>query len=766
MNAQHEVRSRTRRAAALTVLLALLTGLLAQVPASASGLLFSDGFETGDLSRWTASSGMTVQQQVVGSGAFSARATATGGAAYVYKTLSTAQSDLYYDGRFDVISSANNNVSLMRLRTSAAGAILTVYRRADGYLYYYNEVTGTTALGPQVSTGVWHELEVHALVNGTSGQIQVWLDGSPVASMTKTDNLGTTPTGRVYVGEPATGRTFDVAFDSEVLSTSADVTAPTTPTAVQASANGANQVNVSRSASTDAVGVTGYTVYRNGAVLTTVPAGTTAYADSSVLPATTYTYAVDAYDGAGNHSALSSGATATTASLDVTPPSVPAGLTATAVSATRVDLTWSASTDNVGVTGYTVYRDGAVLTTVNGSTTSWSDTGASPSTTYSYAVDAFDAGGNHSAASSAQKVTTPAPPDTTAPSVPGALAVTGSASNSVSLSWSASTDDTGVAGYTVYRDGALLATVAGTATTYVDGTVAPETRYGYSVDAFDAAGNHSAATAAVTVTTPAAVDTVPPAAPTGLTATAVSSAKVHVSWTASTDNVSVTGYTVYRNGSPLATTDGQTTAWDDTTVAASTTYTYTVDAFDAGGNHSSQTAGVDATTPAPPDTAAPSVPGSPAATAVGSGRVDVTWTASTDDTGVTGYTVYRGATAVATVGGSTTSFSDTGLTASTTYSYTVDAFDAAGNRSARTAPVSATTAAPADTTAPTVPTGLTGQAVSPTRVDLSWSAASDNVGVAGYTVYRGGAVLANVGAGFTSFSDSSVTHSTTYAYTV
>ncbi|MGZ6792250.1 MAG: hypothetical protein ACXVFV_04805, partial [Mycobacteriales bacterium] len=200
MNAQHEVRSRTRRAAALTVLLALLTGLLAQVPASASGLLFSDGFETGDLSRWTASSGMTVQQQVVGSGAFSARATATGGAAYVYKTLSTAQSDLYYDGRFDVVSSANNNVSLMRLRTSAAGAILTVYRRADGYLYYYNEVTGTTALGPQVSTGVWHELEVHALVNGTSGQIQVWLDGSPVASMTKTDNLGTTPTGRVYVG--------------------------------------------------------------------------------------------------------------------------------------------------------------------------------------------------------------------------------------------------------------------------------------------------------------------------------------------------------------------------------------------------------------------------------------------------------------------------------------------------------------------------------------------------------------------------------------
>jgi hypothetical protein len=89
---------------------------------------------------------------------------------------------------------------------------------------------------------------------------------------------------------------------------------------------------------------------------------------------------------------------------------VPAGLTATAASATQVNLAWQASTDNIGVTGYTIYRNGAVLTTVSGSTVTFSDATASPSTSYTYNVDAFDAAGNHSAQSSPASVTTPAMP--------------------------------------------------------------------------------------------------------------------------------------------------------------------------------------------------------------------------------------------------------------------------------------------------------------------------------------------------------------------
>ena len=99
-------------------------------------------------------------------------------------------------------------------------------------------------------------------------------------------------------------------------------------------------------------------------------------------------------------------------SADTQAPSVPGSLTATIFNGTRVDLSWQASTDNIGVTGYTIYRNGANLATVLGSTLSYSDPTVSPSTTYSYAVDAFDAAGNHSAQSTPASVTTPAPPTT------------------------------------------------------------------------------------------------------------------------------------------------------------------------------------------------------------------------------------------------------------------------------------------------------------------------------------------------------------------
>jgi len=96
------------------------------------------------------------------------------------------------------------------------------------------------------------------------------------------------------------------------------------------------------------------------------------------------------------------------AGSDHTPPSVPAHVTATANSATAVTVGWAASSDNVGVTGYDVYRNGAKVQTVAGSVTSWKDTSVAASTTYTYAVDAFDAAGNTSQLSPGAAVTTPA----------------------------------------------------------------------------------------------------------------------------------------------------------------------------------------------------------------------------------------------------------------------------------------------------------------------------------------------------------------------
>jgi hypothetical protein len=182
--------------------------------------------------------------------------------------------------------------------------------------------------------------------------------------------------------------------------------------------------------------------------------------------------------------------------------------------------------------------------------------------------------------------------DTMPPTVPTGLTGTSTTKPSVILNWTASTDTIdGVSGYSIYRadHGSVpLATVSGTTLTYTDSTVVQLTSYSFTVDAFDAAGNHSAQSAAAIVNTP---DSSPPSVPTGLTATFVASTpQVNLAWNASTDNVAVTGYTIYRNGSVLTTVSGSTLTYADTAITVSATYVYTVDAFDAAGNHSAQSA--------------------------------------------------------------------------------------------------------------------------------------------------------------------------------
>jgi chitodextrinase len=113
--------------------------------------------------------------------------------------------------------------------------------------------------------------------------------------------------------------------------------------------------------------------------------------------------------------AVTNGSYTGTAAGDTTAPSVPAGLTATVISSTQINLSWTASTDNVAVTGYKVYRGGSQIATTT--LTSYSNTGLSAGTAYSYTVAAYDAAGNTSAQTSAANITTQSSPDTTAPTV-------------------------------------------------------------------------------------------------------------------------------------------------------------------------------------------------------------------------------------------------------------------------------------------------------------------------------------------------------------
>ena len=205
-----------------------------------------------------------------------------------------------------------------------------------------------------------------------------------------------------------------------------------------------------------------------------------------------------------------------------------------------------------------------------------------------------------------------------------------------------------------------------------------------------------------TPVTPTGPDTTPPTQPGTLSANAISAGEVDLAWGASTDTVGVTGYQVERcltsscTFAQIGTTNGTTTTYKDTTVAASTGYSYRVRATDAAGNLSTYTNTATATTPTP-DTTPPTQPGTLSANAISAGEVDLAWGASTDTVGVTGYQIERCLTAsctfaqIGTTNGTTTTYKDTTVAASTGYSYRVRATDAAGNLSTYTNTATATT---------------------------------------------------------------------------
>lgn len=277
----------------------------------------------------------------------------------------------------------------------------------------------------------------------------------------------------------------------------ADSTPPSVPASLHTTGVSYNRVDLAWSAASDPEsGVSGYRIYRGGTLLS-FTTGTT-YADQTVASGTSYSYTVRAVNGATLVSTDSNAATANTPlPTDTEDPSIPDNLQAGAITTTSLQLTWDAATDNVGVTGYRVYRGGTLLATVAG--TSFDDSGLTPATDYSYRVSARDAAGNESEQSEVLTVQTADPADTEPPSVPNGLTVGATTTSTVQLSWNPSTDNNGVAGYYVYRDGGLAATVTGTS--FVDTGRTASTTYAYRVSAFDSSVNESAQSTAVTART-------------------------------------------------------------------------------------------------------------------------------------------------------------------------------------------------------------------------------------------------------------------------
>ncbi|WP_405510305.1 discoidin domain-containing protein [Streptomyces anulatus] len=180
---------------------------------------------------------------------------------------------------------------------------------------------------------------------------------------------------------------------------------------------------------------------------------------------------------------------------DTQAPTAPANLAFTEPAAGQVKLTWTASTDNTGVTGYDIYADNTLLTSVAGGVTTYTDNRPA-NQTVTYYVRAKDAAGNQSANS--ETVTRRADTgDTQAPTAPANLAFTEPSAGQVKLTWTASTDNTGVTGYDIYANNTLRGSVAGDVTSYTD-TLAASATVTYHVRAKDAAGNRSGDSNSVT----------------------------------------------------------------------------------------------------------------------------------------------------------------------------------------------------------------------------------------------------------------------------
>lgn len=292
------------------------------------------------------------------------------------------------------------------------------------------------------------------------------------------------------------------------------------------------------------------------------------------------------------------------------------------------------------------------------------------------------------------------PSDTTPPAVGLSSPQAGATvSGNITLA-AAATDNIGIAKVEFYTDTTLVSSDT-TAPYSVTIATTDLTNGSHLVTAraYDTAGNVTVDSRSITVSNG---DMASPTTPTGLTATATAFNKVSLKWTASTDNLGVTGYTIVRNGITIASA-GATASYEDATAAPNTTYSYQVSARDAAGNKSSLSTAATVKTPDVPDVEMPSVPTNVIATALSATQINLTWSASADNIGVVSYDVYRGTTKVATV--TSTSFGDSGLKAGTEYSYAIRARDAAGNMSVTSTAVRVTTK-PAQTQKNAMLTGI------------------------------------------------------------
>jgi parallel beta-helix repeat protein len=186
-----------------------------------ASFVFSDGFESGNLSAWTTNGGLVAQTNLAHSGGWAAQGTTTDGRTYAKKQLATTYTEGYLRSYVYLAAGYTSQVGVLRYRTATDVSLGYLFVTTTGRLALRNDIGAiTTTSSTTLSSGSWHSLELRLVVNGTSSSTEVWLDGVSIGDLSLSNqNWGTTPIGKIQIGEVQSGRTYSVAFDDVAFDT-------------------------------------------------------------------------------------------------------------------------------------------------------------------------------------------------------------------------------------------------------------------------------------------------------------------------------------------------------------------------------------------------------------------------------------------------------------------------------------------------------------------------------------------------------------------
>jgi endonuclease I/chitodextrinase len=507
--------------------------------------------------------------------------------------------------------------------------------------------------------------------------------------------------------------------------TPTDTTSPSAPTNLVASNISQSTVDLNWSASSDDRAVTGYDVYQNGIKISTVT--NTAFTVAGLVDDTAYNFSITAFDAAANVSPESTIVFITTLPIpDTTAPTAPTNLTSSNITQISLDLNWTASSDNAEVAGYDIYQGTTIIATV--SVTNYSVSNLTEGTSYTFSVKAKDDAENISSPSNSLNVTTEsAPPNGSTTELLISEYIEGSSNNKAIeiANFTGSTIDLSTYSLKKATNGSgSFSSVLNLSGSLANGQV-------YVV------ANSSATSAILNIAniTNNGVMSFNGNDAVGLFKNDV---LIDVLGNAFSDVNFAQNVTLQRKSSVTSPTAVYSTSeWN----------TFSTDEYSGLGNHFIDGGNI-------PDTSPPSAPFNLVALNTTETTVNLSWSASTDDTEVTSYDIYNG---VNLIGSATnTNFTVTGLEVVTSYNFTVFAKDEAGNLSEVSNTASISTV---DLTAPDAVNLLVSN-ITQTSLDLSWSSSTDNVAVSGYDVFNGSSFIATVSEN--SFTMVGLTENTAY----